>query len=105
MRICEHEHRAVEQPMARQAWNDAEELNRLFSIVEMCHFSLRFFPMNFFPIKRIFALGCCFFSLDSCRAGMNLNQTFILEPDTVMHYNCMCIYMHSMSLFAHSFDF
>ena len=72
--------------MARQAWNDAEELNRLFSIVGMCHFSFKLFPMNFFPIKRIFALFF-FFSLDSC--------TFILEPDTVMHYKCMCIYIYA----------
>ena len=33
---------------------------------------------------------------------MNLNQTFISAPGTVMHYNCL--YMYSMSLFAHNFD-
>jgi len=32
---------------------------------------------------------------------MNLNQTFILAPGTVMHYNC--VYMHSMSLYWHKF--
>ena len=28
-----------------------------FSIVKMCQFSFRFFPMSFFPTKRVFALG------------------------------------------------
>ena len=28
-RVCEHERRAAEQPAARQAWNAAEEQNRL----------------------------------------------------------------------------
>jgi len=39
-----------------------------------------------------FSSGFC---LDSCRAGINLNQTLISVPGTVMHYNC--VYMHSMS--------
>ena len=46
-----------------------------------------------FPFKRI--------SLDLCRAGMNLNQTLTSAPGTVVHYDC--VYMHSMSLFAHIF--
>ena len=29
----------------------------LFSTVEMCQFSFRFFPMSFFPTNRVFALG------------------------------------------------
>jgi len=69
----------------------------LFSIVEMCLFSFRFFfPHELF---RLFALF--FFFLDSCRAGMNLNQNFISAPGIVYD----CVYMHSMSLFAHIFDF
>ena len=73
----------------------------LFSIVEMHQFSGRLlFPISFlpsaFPIKRVFAI---FFSLDSCRAGMNLNQAFISAPGTVMSYNS--VYMHNMFLFAH----
>ena len=63
----------------------------------MCQFSVRFFPMSFFPTNIGFLLWV--FSLDSCRASMNLNQTFILAPGTVMHYDCA--YMHSMSSFAH----
>ena len=69
----------------------------LFSTVEMCQFSFRFFPMSFSPTKRVF--GLVFFSLNSCRASMNLNQTFILAPGTVMYY--ICVYMHSMSSFAY----
>ena len=34
---------------------------------------------------------------------MNLNQTFVVGPGTVMLYVCK-LYMHSMSLFAHIFD-
>jgi len=51
--------------------------------------------MSFFPTKRVFALG---FSLDSCRAGMNLNLTFISAPGTIVHYDCVYyVYVYSMS--------
>ena len=52
--------------------------------------------MSFFPLKRVFALV---FSLDSCRADMNLNQTFISAPGTVMHYNC--VYMPLVARIFH----
>ena len=43
-----HEHEAVEQPVARQAWNDTEEQNRLSVPVSFSH-------ELFHPINRVFA--------------------------------------------------
>ena len=92
--------------MARQAWNDAEELNRLFSIVEMCHFSFKLFPMNFFPIKRIFALVFFFFLLIHALLSWNLTLLCITNVCVYIYMHIyIYIYMHSMSLFAHIFDF
>ena len=48
-------------------------IQTLFSIVEMC----QVFPMSFLP-SIMFLLWV--FSPDSCRASMNLNQTFISAP-------------------------
>ena len=54
--------------------------------------------MSFFPPQKVFLLWVFF--LDSCRADMNLNQTFISAPGTVVHYNCVY-----MPLFVHIFKF
>ena len=37
--------------------------------------------------KTTFSMSC--FSFDLCRASMNLNQTFISAPGTVVHYDCV----------------
>ena len=41
--------------------------------------------------KKVFAVG--FFPLDSCRAGMDLNQTFILAPGTIIVNICMHVFI------------
>ena len=54
-------------------------------IVEMREFSFRFFSHELLSHQKGFCSG--FFPLDSCRAGMNVNQTFTFAPGAVMHYD------------------
>ena len=72
-RLCDHKRRAVEQPVARKkklkwCWRTEQTL---FSIVEMCQFSFRFFPHELFStIHSPFTGGlkcvCLFFFSQKC---------------------------------------
>ena len=54
--IYEHERRAAEQPVAKQAWNDAEEQNTL-SLVLQFSFSFFFFFHELFSHQKSFCSG------------------------------------------------
>ena len=72
--------------------------NRL--CLKMCLFSFRFFFPSAFCHHLFFPIFAVVFSLGSCRAGMNLNQTFISAPGTVIQL--LCIYAQQ-ALFTHIF--